>query len=244
MTEEGKRPKIDLDFNDGLDHSAMMNIAMEDAHENDDIKRALLASLVLMLVMIWMPNISFGERVWDADQAEVVVQKRKVLKPPPEKPLERVKTKEKKAKKMPVPDLTPDEPEPIVEPDPPPEPEVLPTDDWEIGIPDGPPEPVRDTVARVGEVGVEQPIFTKRVSPKYPEKAVKIRLQGYVILEAILRKDGTVDDVKILRGLGKGKFGFEDEAMKALKKWTFLPGKVNNKPADVRMTLKIDFVLQ
>ena len=71
-----------------------------------------------------------------------------------------------------------------------PEPEVLPTDDWEIGIPDGPPEPQGDTIARVGEVGVEPPVFTKRVSPNYPEKAVKIRLQGYVILEAILRKDG------------------------------------------------------
>ena len=73
---------------------------------------------------------------------------------------------------------------------------------------------------------------------------MKIRLQGYVILEAILRKDGSVDDIKVLRGLGKGKFGFEEEAAKALQQCEFLPGKVNNKAADVRMTLKIDFVLQ
>jgi protein TonB len=93
-------------------------------------------------------------------------------------------------------------------------------------------------------VGVEPPVFTKKVTPDYPDKAVKIRLQGYVILEAILRKDGSVDDIKILRGLGKGKFGFEEAAAQALKAWQFLPGKVNGKPADVRMTLKIDFVLQ
>ncbi len=197
-----------------------------------------------MLALIWAPGFSFDSKVFDVSTEEHQPQKRKVLKPPPEQPLERVQTQERKAKKTPMPDLTPDEPEPVVEPDPPPEPEVLPTDDWEIGIPDGPPVQEVDTIARVGQVGVEPPVFTKRVSPKYPERAVKIKLQGYVILEAILRKNGAVDDVKVLRGLGKGKFGFEDEAIKALKKWQFLPGKVNNNPADVRMTLKIDFVLQ
>ncbi len=122
-------------------------------------------------------------------------------------------------------------------------PAVLPTDDWEIGIPDGPPQPV-DTTARVGQVGVEPPVFTKKVSPKYPKRAIKIKLQGYVVLEAIFRAEGTVEDIKVLRGLGKGKFGFEAEAVEALKQWTFQPGKVNGKPTDVRMTIKLDFVLQ
>lgn len=237
-------PKAKLSFDDGKDHSAMLAIAFEDAEDSRSGRVPLAIALWLAVGMLWMPSISFGDTVFTATQEDVKPQKRKVLKPPPEKPLEQVQTKEKKAKKMPMPDLTPDEPEPLVEPDPPPEPEVLPTDDWEIGIPDAPPEPQSNTIARVGEVGVEQPIFTKRVQPEYPPRAIKIKLQGYVILEAILRKDGTVDDVKVLRGLGKGKFGFEEAAMDALKKWEFLPGKVNGRPADVRMTLKIDFVLQ
>jgi protein TonB len=208
------------------------------------MKIGYLVAVLLMNMLVWMPSISLSGPVFDVHQEEAPIQKRKVLKPPPEKIAEKVKTKEAKAKKMPMPDMTPDEPEPIVEPDPPPEPEVLPTDDWEIGIPDGPPEPPADTIARVGQVGVEPPVFIKRVPPSYPERAIKIKLQGYVILEAILRKDGSVDDIKVLRGLGKGKFGFEDEAIQALKKWSFLPGKVSGRPADVRMTLKIDFVLQ
>jgi protein TonB len=224
--------------------SAMMTIAFEDAEDGKFIRPAFAIAIWLMVALVWMPGFSFGDMVYDVDQKVLEPQKRKVLKPPPEKPQEKVQTKEKKAKKVPMPDLTPEEPEPIVEPDPPPEPEILPTDDWEIGIPDGPPEPAQDTIARVGQVGVEQPIFTKRVPPAYPQRAIKIKLQGYVILEAILRKDGTVDDVNVLRGLGKGKFGFEEEAIKALKQWKFLPGKVNGRPADVRMTLKIDFVLQ
>lgn len=229
---------------DESDRSAVMDMAFADADSGKYMKLSFCIALYTVLAIIWMPGFSFGDRVYDSTKVESKPQKRKVLKPPPEVPLEQVKTKDTKAKKMPMPDLTPDEPEPVVEPDPPPEPEVLPTDDWEIGIPDGPPEPQGDTIARVGEVGVEPPVFTKKVQPQYPERAIKIRLQGYVILEAILRKDGTVDEIKVLRGLGKGKFGFEDAASAALKRWEFLPGQVNGKPADVRMTLKIDFVLQ
>jgi protein TonB len=235
---------VELQFEDGKDHSPMMAIAFEDAQGSKYFRGSLAAAIWLVVGLLYMPGFSFSDRVYTATTEEQKPQKRKVLKPPPEKPLERVQTKEKKTKKTPMPDTTPEEPEPLVEPDPPPEPEILPTDDWEIGIPDGPPEPQGDTVARVGMVGVEPPIFTNKVPPEYPEKAIKIKLQGYVILEAILRKDGSVDDIKVLRGLGKGKFGFEDEAIKALKRWQFLPGKVNNRPADVRMTLKIDFVLQ
>lgn len=236
--------KIDLDFNDGKDHSAIMDMAFADADSGKYMRLATCISLYVVLVILWMPGLSFSGRVFDVNKTDHKPQKRKVLKPPPEIPLERIKTKDKQTKRLPMPDLTPDEPEPVVEPDPPPEPDVLPTDDWEIGIPDGPPEPQGDSIARVGQVGVEPPIFTKKVSPRYPDRAVKIRLQGYVILEAILRKSGEVDDIKVLRGLGKGKFGFEDEATQALQQWEFLPGKVNGKPADVRMTLKIDFVLQ
>ena len=243
MVDNSQKP-VDLKFEDGKDHSAMMDIAFEDAESNRYLRGSSAAAIWMVVILIWLPGISFGDTVYTVNTEENKPAPRKVLKPPPEQPLERVQTREKRAKKMPMPDMTPDEPEPIVEPDPPPEPEILPTDDWEIGIPDGPPEPQTDTIARVGQVGVEPPVFTKRVPPKYPDRAIKIKLQGYVILEAILRKDGTVDDIKVLRGLGKGKFGFEEEAIKALKKWQFLPGKVNNRPADVRMTLKIDFVLQ
>jgi TonB family protein len=236
--------KIDLDFGDGQDHSATMEMAFRDAGSGRYMRIAICAALYTLLGLIWAPGLSLGDKIFEARNDEQKPQKRKVLKPPPEQPLERVQTQQKKNKKMPMPDRTPDEPEPVVEPDPPPEPDVMMTDDWEIGIPDGPPQQEGDTIARVGQVGVEPPVFTRRVSPKYPERAVKIKLQGYVILEAILRKDGSVDDIKVLRGLGKGKFGFEEEAMNALQKWEFLPGKVNGNPADVRMTLKIDFVLQ
>ena len=221
--------------------SQIMDMVLADVKRDHYLKLSLCIALYLTLIVIWLPGFSLGSRVYDVGGNPKQTQKRKVLKPPPEKPLEKVETREMKKKKKPMPDLTPDEPEPVLAPDPLPEPDLLLTDDWEIGIPDGP--PIGDTIAQVGDTGVEPPVFTKRVQPRYPEEAVKVKLQGYVLLQAILRKDGTVDDIKILRGLGKGKFGFEEEATKALQEWEFLPGRVNGKPADVRMNLKIDFIL-
>ena len=236
-------PDSAADLKEALQHSAMMQMAFEDAEDSEYFKGALFSAMLFTLILIWVPMPRFSGISFNKKKVEDRIQKRKVLKPPPEKPLDKVQKKQQKAKKQPMPDLTPDEPEPIVEPEPPPEPELDMEANWEIGIPDAPPD-TSDTIARVGQVGVEPPVFTKRVQPSYPDRAIKVKIQGYVILEAILRKDGAIEEIKVLRGLGKGKFGFEDEAIKALKQWEFLPGSVNNRPADVRMTLKIDFVLQ
>ena len=99
-------------------------------------------------------------------------------------------------------------------------------------------------IYRVGQAGVEPPVFSKRVQPVFPKEAVKVKLQGYVILEALFKTDGTVQDITVIRGLGKGKFGFEEAATEALKSWEFMPGKANGLSADVWMTVKIDFILQ
>ena len=88
----------------------------------------------------------------------------------------------------------------------------------------------------------ELPIFTKKVTPQYPEKAVKLSIQGYVIVEAILKSDGTVGNVKVIQSLGKDKLGFNTAAVDAVKQWEFIPGKKDGVPVDVKMTLKIDFL--
>lgn len=100
-----------------------------------------------------------------------------------------------------------------------------------------------DTLVRVGQDGVEQPKFTKRVAPQYPARAIKERLEGYVILEVTLRKSGEVDDIVVLRRLTQSKYGFEENAIAAVKQWLFEPALKDGEPVDARMTLKIDFVL-
>ncbi len=106
-----------------------------------------------------------------------------------------------------------------------------------------PPANKEKPTPRVGEKGVEPPVFTKKIAPIYPKQGIQHKMQGYVILQARLRKDGVIDQLKVLRGLGKGAMGFEEAAIEALKQWEYLPGRIGGEPADVAMTLKIDFVL-
>jgi TonB family protein len=227
----------------GEDFSVAMQVGFGGEREQKYMKVGFCAALYLVLLLVWLPGFSFGDGLVFVADNQPKPQRRKVLKPPAEKPLEMVRTKERQARKVPMPDLTPEAPEPVVVKEVMPDPNPIDSEDWEIGIPDAPPERSAAQIAMVGAAGVEPPVFTKRVPPEYPQKGVEIRLQGYVILQAILRKSGAIDDIQVLRGLGQGKFGFEDEAIASLQQWQFLPGKVNGRPADVRMNLRVDFIL-
>ncbi|MDJ0841626.1 MAG: TonB family protein [Acidobacteriota bacterium] len=96
----------------------------------------------------------------------------------------------------------------------------------------------------INDKRVSPPVFTSRVTPRYPRDAVSNRLSGSVVLEAVLGKDGVVRNIRVLKDLGGWQLGFEANAILALRQWEFEPGKIEEKPVDVRMALKIDFVLR
>ena len=95
-------------------------------------------------------------------------------------------------------------------------------------------------VFRVGG-GVTPPTVLQRVEPQYSEEARKARYQGTVVLEAIVRKDGTVDIMRIVRSLG---FGLDENAIQALKQWRFRPGMRNGVPVDVSLNIEVNFNLR
>lgn len=101
-----------------------------------------------------------------------------------------------------------------------------------------------ENIPRVGEEGVEAPVFTKRVSPDLPPELQKekVKITGYVILEFVCRKNGEITDIKILRSIWRDK-KLALEFIKALKKWEFMPGKKDGVPCDVRMTVKSEISL-
>ena len=60
-----------------------------------------------------------------------------------------------------------------------------------------------------------------------------------VFIQAIVRKDGTVDSFKVLRGLG---YGLDESAINAIaNKWRFKPGTLNGVPVDVIINIEISF---
>jgi protein TonB len=93
---------------------------------------------------------------------------------------------------------------------------------------------------RVGG-GVSAPIVVYRIEPNYSEDARRARYQGSVVLSAIVRKDGSIEILKVLRGLG---LGLDENAVEALKKWKFRPGTRSGEPVDVALNIEINFALR
>ena len=77
---------------------------------------------------------------------------------------------------------------------------------------------------------------------KYPEEAKELGVQGKVFVTFVVEVDGSITDVKVLRGIGSG---CDDEAVRVVKsmpKW--IPGKQRGVPVRVQFNLPINFKLQ
>ena len=95
-------------------------------------------------------------------------------------------------------------------------------------------------VYRVGG-GVSAPVVIYRVEPLYSEEARRVRYQGVVVLWAIVRKDGSLEVLKLVRGLG---LGLDESAINALKQWRFRPGMKDGIPVDVALNVEVSFTLR
>jgi len=89
--------------------------------------------------------------------------------------------------------------------------------------------------------GVKPPVPLLQPLPAYTEEARKARAEGIVLIQAIVRKDGTVDSFKVLRGLG---YGLDESAINTIAtKWRFRPGTFNGTPVDVQANIEVSFRL-
>ena len=107
------------------------------------------------------------------------------------------------------------------------------------GIPAPPPPPVKQEPVRVGG-NVKAPERVKYVPPTYPPIAQSARVSGIVILEAVIGKDGTVTDVKVLKSIPL----LDQAALDAVKQWRYTPTTLNGVPVPVIMTVTVNFTLQ
>jgi protein TonB len=199
----------------------------------------ILAFVIHVVILFFAVFPSMSSPIEQVKKEAIVVKK--YIPPPPEiQPREIVK--QKFTRKVAVPDPTPDEPEPIREPEPEIEPVPIPPDATIlIGVPEAPP-PSGPLVPGAG--GVTNPVLLEetKVKPEYPELARVARLEGKVILQAIIHKDGSVGDVSVLQST-RPNLGFEDAAMAAVKQWKYQPAMQGNRPVDVYFTIVVDFEL-
>jgi TonB family protein len=93
-----------------------------------------------------------------------------------------------------------------------------------------------DANAASGELS--QPTAIRKVDPAYPLQLMRQNVGGTVILYAIIRADGSVGNVRILRGVDERLDRF---ASQAVAQWQFQPASKNGSPVDVEATFQIPF---
>jgi TonB family protein len=94
--------------------------------------------------------------------------------------------------------------------------------------------------AGLPEMLLKPPVPLRKVDPKYVPAAAEDRVEGKVRLAAVIRKDGRVDAVELLRGLDNR---LDRSAAEALSKWEFEPAQLNGSPIELDAVFDIPFHL-
>jgi TonB family protein len=90
-----------------------------------------------------------------------------------------------------------------------------------------------------GEVSAPQP--TLKVDPAYPAELMRDRVEGTVTLYAVIHKDGTVGEVRVLRGLEER---LDENARVALLRWKFRPATKNGSAVELEAVVQIPFAVR
>ena len=86
--------------------------------------------------------------------------------------------------------------------------------------------------------GLLEPVATRKVDPGYPMQLIRENVSGTVIIYAVIRADGTVGNVRVLRGVDDRLDRF---ACDAVSQWRFQPATKNGTPVDIEATFQIPF---
>jgi TonB family protein len=100
-------------------------------------------------------------------------------------------------------------------------------------------EPERDVHRPGGRVTT--PKLKREVKPQYSERAKQEKIQGEVLMECVVKADGTVGDKKVVKSLDPD---LDQAALDAAGQWLFEPGTRDGKPVNVLVTIAMSFTLK
>jgi protein TonB len=87
--------------------------------------------------------------------------------------------------------------------------------------------------------GVSSGLLIRKVSPNYPPLARQARIQGTVILQAEISKDGSIQNLRLLSGHPM----LAPAAIEAVKQWKYKPYLLNGEPVEVETQVQVNFTL-
>jgi len=86
----------------------------------------------------------------------------------------------------------------------------------------------------------DPPVVIGSISPVYPEFAKRNGVQGTVVLEVEVLKDGSVRNIHVKKSVPGG---LDEAAIEAIRKVRFQPGKSSGQPVDVLLIIPVEFKL-
>ncbi len=211
--------------------------AGESRRDRRNTRWAVLVAVALHVLFfrLQLPETAAGER--RGPEREVFVVRTPRFEPPP--PREQRQIPEPHALRVPVPDPTPDDPEPLAPPRRVVVPVVLDATDLVLDLPEAPPDRRPTGPLRVGG-DVLPPVKRHAPPPRYPEIARAARIEGTVELEAVIDATGSVTELRVIKGL---PLGLDQAALDAVRRWRFEPATYDGRPVAVLYNLTIHFRL-
>lgn len=89
--------------------------------------------------------------------------------------------------------------------------------------------------------GITPPSLQREVKPVYTEEGRRRSVEGDVVMEVVVRADGTIGNVRVLQGLGSG---LDQRAIDAVRQWRFVPARRYGTPVDVLVEIAVEFRLR
>jgi TonB family protein len=214
---------------------AFATFALEDDADRRKLRWAIAIAAILHVALLTVPVLrATRASAAPAPKPKVYVVRRYRFQPPP--PQEQLQPR-RAARIVPIPDETPDGPEPIrvVEQV---QPELdLPDEGVLAGIPEAPPAVEPEGPLPVGgAVSAPQKIFAPQ--PQYTHAALVAHIEGPVVVRATIDKSGRVTDVEVLRGV---PMGLTEAAVDAVRQWRFQPATLRGRPVSVYYDLTVAF---
>jgi len=99
---------------------------------------------------------------------------------------------------------------------------------------------MENVVYEAGEVD-EQAQVLREIQPKFPEKAKRMGVSGYVKVLIVIDVNGDVAQAQVLTQEPAG-YGFDNEALKAVRQWKFSPAQLGGFPVAQKATKEFRFV--
>jgi protein TonB len=222
-------------------HAYVSSLAVARVQDQRLLRRAMAAAFLVHFALLFVPLPSTAPPPPPKAPEPGPVITPTILRPPEIEPARKPEPV-RGERRLPLPD--PDAPDVM------PEPEIGPTDlpvgedaprvEFIVPPAEAPPvvgpfkEDTRGLVLPVAHPG--------RARAEYPPAARRIRLEGTVVLKAIIDKRGHVVSIRVY---SEPSFdaGFTDAAIDAVSRWRYEPGRYGGEPVEVEITVVVDFIL-